>query len=224
MSLPEVIRADPPGTPGPPRKASREARRQQLIDATIETIALRGYARTTLSDVSALAGLSHGLVNFHFQTKEKLFSETLRFLAEEYALNWTTALAAATPTPAARLDALLRADFNEAVCSPNKLAAWCAFWGEAASRPLYQQECGAMDARYNALHEEICRQLIETGGYSLRADRVARVLRVTSEGVWLDMMTMADPYSRSEARSTLYTCAASFFPNHFAAGGLIVNS
>ena len=67
-----------------PRKLSREFRRQQLIDSTIETIAARGYARTTLTDVANHAGLSHGLVNFHFQSKEKLLAETLLFLAEEY--------------------------------------------------------------------------------------------------------------------------------------------
>ena len=54
-----------------PRKLSREARRSQLIEATIETLAARGYARTTLTEVAKQAGLSHGLVNFHFETKEK---------------------------------------------------------------------------------------------------------------------------------------------------------
>ena len=96
---------------------------------------------TTLTDVASLAGLSHGLVNFHFQSKEKLLSETLLFLAEEYRANWTAALANAGPTPAERLDAMLRADFTPAICTPAKLSAWCAFWGEAQCRPLYQEQC-----------------------------------------------------------------------------------
>ena len=53
-----------------PRKLSREARRSQLIEAMIETLATRGYARTTLTEVAKQAGLSHGLVNFHFETKK----------------------------------------------------------------------------------------------------------------------------------------------------------
>ncbi len=211
---------NPPEAP-PSRKASRETRRQQLIEATIETIAVRGYARTTLTDVAALAGLSHGLVNFHFQTKEKLLTETLRFLSAEYAENWMRALAAAAPDPASRLEALLRADFNDAICTPGRLAAWCAFWGEAQSRPLYQLECAANDARYNALLEGIIAELIADGGYRLRPERVARVLRVTSEGVWLEMMTLTAPYSRTEAMQTLFTCAAAFFPRHFSDDGLL---
>jgi len=72
----------------PPRTMSREARRGQIIEATIRTLAARGFARTTLTEVARTAGLSPGLVLFHFETKEKLLAETLGFLAEEYWQNW----------------------------------------------------------------------------------------------------------------------------------------
>ena len=75
-----------------PRKMPRDARRLQLIEATIETIARFGYSRTTMSEVARMAGLSHGLVNFHFQTKENLLTETLLYLSEEYRQNWTGAV------------------------------------------------------------------------------------------------------------------------------------
>jgi AcrR family transcriptional regulator len=187
----------------------------QLIEATIETLAVRGYARTTLTDVANHAGISHGLVNFHFQTKERLLSETLVYLSDEYRANWIAALDKSDAAPAAQLDALLRADFNPAICTPARLSAWCAFWGEAQCRPLYQDHCGANDAEYFGVLEGICRQLVENGQYSCNPTRAARVLRVTLEGVWLDMMTVTEPYSRDEALRTVYACAAAFFPKHF---------
>lgn len=205
-----------------PRKMSRGARRWQLMEATIATLAMRGYARTTLTEVARTAGLSHGLVNFHFETKEKLLFETLAYLAEEYRLNWLSYLEAAGPDPAAQLAALLLADFNPKICTPARLSAWCSFWGEAQSRPLYQAQCGANDDAYNDRMEEICARLIATGGYSGAAARVARVVRVTVEGVWLDMMTMSPPYSTEEALATVHTCAAAFFPRHFSNAGLIL--
>jgi AcrR family transcriptional regulator len=58
------------------RKISRDARRQQLIAATMRVLARKGFAQTTLSDVAAEAGVSHGLVNFHFESKEKLLTAT----------------------------------------------------------------------------------------------------------------------------------------------------
>ncbi len=204
-----------------PRKLSREARRGQLIEATIETLAAQGYARTTLTDVARTAGLSHGLVNFHFQTKENLLEETLQFLAEEYRENWTTALAAAGPHPAQQLDALIRADFNPHICETARLNAWCAFWGEAQCRPLYQDKCGANDARYNDMLEDLARRLITEGGYDHDPVLASRVVRVTMEGVWLDMMTSAMRYGPTEAIATVYACVAAFFPRHFSPKGLL---
>ena len=212
--------APPEARVKPPRKLSRAARRLQLIEATIEVLARNGYARMTLGDVARQAGLSHGLVNFHFESKEKLLSETLLYLAEEYRMNWTGGLAAAGPDPAAQLDALLRADFNPGICTPQRLSAWCSFWGEAQARPFYQERCGSNDDRYIEVIEAICARLVAQDGLDLDPARVARVLRVTMEGVWLDLMTMSPPYDAAEGLATVRTCATAFFPRHFTPGGL----
>ncbi|RYE51481.1 MAG: TetR family transcriptional regulator [Hyphomicrobiales bacterium] len=199
---------------------SREARRAQLVASTIRTLAARGYSRTTLTDVARAAGLSHGLVLFHFETKEKLLAETLSFLAEEYRENWQAALAAVGDDPAEQLNALIEADFAPAICTPDRLAAWCSFWGEAQSRPLYQEVCGEKDDAYNLQLEGICQRLIDAGAYALDARHAARILRTTIEGTWLDMMTMETPYSPDEAKTTVRTCAALCFPHHFTSDGL----
>ena len=203
------------------RKASRETRRVQLIEATIQVVGQRGYSRTTLTDVARAAGLSHGLVNFHFDTKEKLFGETLRYLSDEYARNWIKALDSAAPDAASQLDALIRADFNEVACAPGRLLAWCAFWGETQGRPLYLQVCAENNAEYIDQMERVCAALMLDGGYELHPVRVARALRITSEGVWLDMMTEVSPYDRDEAMATVHAMAAAFFPRHFSSDGLV---
>lgn len=204
----------------PPRTMSREARRTQLIEATIETIAARGYSRTTLTEVARTAGLSHGLVLFHFETKEKLLAETLMYLSLEYRQNWEAALEAVGDDPAEQLNALIEADFNPDICTPARLAAWCAFWGEAQSRPLYQEAAAAWDDAYNHQLEGLCARISDLGNYGRDARQVARIIRLTIEGVWLDLMTMANPYSREAGLDTARTCAALCFPAHFAPDGL----
>lgn len=205
--------------PSAPRKLSRAARRMQLIEATIEVLAERGYARATLSDVAGKAGLSHGLVNFHFQSKDLLLGETLSYLSDEYRENWVQALADAGPSPAERLDALLRATFTPAIFTPSRLAAWVAFWGEAQSRPLYQARCGVNDDDYAGRMEEVCAGLLAEGGYAGDAARIARALRLVAEGVWMDLVIMAQPYTREEGLATVHCAAAAFFPYHFNALG-----
>jgi TetR/AcrR family transcriptional repressor of bet genes len=197
------------------RKISRDQRRQQLIEATMRVLARNGYSQTTLSNVAAEAGVSHGLVNFHFESKEKLLTATLMFMAVEYRQNWQAALNAAGDDPARKLAALLEADFNGVVWTQDRSACWCAFWGEVQSRPIYQQQCAANDDDYIETLEQICQSLIEAGGYDLSARRVARVLRFTSEGLWNDMLSMVVPYTREEALKTLFSCAQVYFPKHF---------
>lgn len=206
-----------PETAPPPRTQSRDLRRQQLIEATIATLAERGFSRTTLTEVAKRAGLSHGLVLFHFQSKENLLAETLDYLSQEYRSNWEEALAAADPRPEAQLLAVVKADFSPRICTPDRLSSWCAFWGENQSRPLYQARCGANDADYNQMLEAICRQMNASYGYAHDSKLAARLIRIMTEGVWLDLMTMMQPYSAAEALRTVLAGLHALYPRHFAA-------
>jgi TetR/AcrR family transcriptional repressor of bet genes len=198
-----------------PRTQSRDLRRLQVIEATIQSLADRGFSRTTVTDVAARAGISHGLVLFHFQSKENLLAETLDFLAEEYRANWQAALAEAGDAPEARILALIRADFAGAICTPARLAAWCAFWGESQSRPMYQARCGANDKLYNSTLVDLCAAMNARHGYSRNPERTARLIRIMIEGVWLDLMTLAQPYSIAEAFRTVVEGTGALYPGHF---------
>ena len=97
------------------RKASKETRRQQLIEATIDSLARRGYSETTMADVADGAGLSRGIVNFHFESKEKLLVATLQYMADEYSAHWRAALERSAGDSARQLAALVAADLPVAL-------------------------------------------------------------------------------------------------------------
>lgn len=215
MTTARLTETSQSAAPPAPRTQSRDARRSQLIEATIESLAERGFSRTTVTDVAARAGISHGLVLFHFQSKENLLAETLDFLAEEYRQNWQSALAVAGDAPEDRILAMIQADFAEAICTPARLSAWCAFWGESQSRPLYQARCGANDEVYNSTLVSLCDAMNATHGYTRNPERTARLIRIMSEGVWLDLMTLEVPYSVPEALQTVLLGIAALYPGHF---------
>lgn len=196
----------------PKRTLARDQRRLQVIEATIATIAAKGHARTTLADVAGAVGISHGLVLFHFGSKENLLAETLAFLADEYQQNWKAALAAAPDDPASQLLALIEADFRPALTTPDRLAAWSAYWGEAQSRPIYQDICGEKDAEHIRTLEEICANLIRDTGSSHDPVHVARILRLVVEGTWIEMITDPGPDGRAEARRTVLSAVHLCFP------------
>ncbi|WPE20627.1 TetR family transcriptional regulator C-terminal domain-containing protein [Shinella zoogloeoides] len=200
------------------RKAPKATRRQQLIEATIDSLAKRGYSDTTLADVADGAGLSRGIVNFHFESKENLLVATLQFMSEEYSDHWNAALEKAGESPAARIWALVHADFDRRICTRRKLAAWCAFWGEAKSRPTYQALCGARDVKYQETVISLCAGLKAEGGYAFQPEAVALALCTLLEGLWL-RLTMGDGTTREKALEAAVAFLATAFPNHITPQG-----
>jgi TetR/AcrR family transcriptional repressor of bet genes len=198
------------------RKESKEFRQQQLIEATIDSLAKRGYAETTTAGVADGAGLSRGIVNFHFESKEKLLIETLRYLSNEYRSHWRTALQNAGPGAADKLRALMLADFDRKVCTSRKMAAWCAFWGEAKSRPTYQELCGANDREYQFTVLNLCRELADA---QQSPALLARGLVCLLEGLWLHLMMSPKEVNSAEAREVALAHLASIFPKHFTPDG-----
>ncbi|MET0598048.1 MAG: transcriptional regulator BetI [Mesorhizobium sp.] len=205
--------ADPSERRG--RKASKEIRRQQLIEATIDSLAKRGYSETTMADVADGAGLSRGIVNFHFESKEKLLVATLQHMYEEYSAHWRNALQRAGDDPAEQLRALVAADFDRAICTRRKLAAWCAFWGEAKSRPTYQALCGARDAAYQDVFVQLCASLGEAGGYPFEPQGTALALTAMLEGLWLRLMMGTEDVTRESALQAAMEFLSSVFPKHY---------
>ncbi|MFN8831220.1 MAG: transcriptional regulator BetI [Labrys sp. (in: a-proteobacteria)] len=200
------------------RRASREVRRLQLIEATIDSLATRGFSETTMAEVAKGAGLSNGIVNFHFESKEKLLIATLQHMADEYADHWRSALEKAGPDPAARLWALVVADFDPRICSRRKLAAWCAFWGEARSRPTYQAHCGARDRAYQIMFQNLFLELAAATPASQRpADppAIALVIDALLDGLWLRMM-FDETLTRKRALAAAQALLIEVFPQHFA--------
>jgi len=202
------------------RTASKEERQEQLIQATIRSVASRGLSDTTMATVSSEAGLSQGIINLHFQSKERLLVETLRYIADEYRRAWKKALDAAADSPAERLAALIAVDFRLPVCDRNKLAVWFAFWGESKSRPTYRHICAERDRAYREEMVGVCQALIDEGGYEhLDAEAVTSGLSAMTSGLWLDLLTSPRSMSREDARQISQQFLVTTFHRHFTMDG-----
>jgi len=197
------------------RSASKEMRRAQLIKATIKCVAQKGLSSTTMADITKEAGLSLGIVNLHFQSKDKLLVETLRYMSEEYGESVQRALAT-EGGPAAKLTALMEMDFSAKVCQRNKLAVWFAFWGESKSRPIYQALCAKIDEDANASVHTLFQQLDKDGDYQhIDPDNFASVWNALTEGLWLDILISPNDMNREKAKAICQGYLASIFPRHF---------
>jgi len=198
------------------RTAPRDVRRRQLIQAAIDSISKRGFSDTTLRHVTEKAKLSHGVVNYHFESKEALYDATLGYLAKEHYDLWTRYLAASVSEPAHQLAAIVSADFDKKICTHKKLAVWFAFWGQAKYRPNYLKIHNKFDNERFEKIDHIASKIIAQGQYpNLNSASAARIIESLIDGFWLSMMLYPSNAGRKKNRQDCLLALAALFPAHF---------
>jgi AcrR family transcriptional regulator len=53
---------------------TERARREQIVDAAVAVLAREGYAKATFARIADQAGISPGLITYHFGTRDELFA------------------------------------------------------------------------------------------------------------------------------------------------------
>lgn len=198
------------------RTASREERRKQLVKATMKCIAKRGIGSTTLAHVAAEAGLSQGIVNLHFKSKENLLNQTLRMLAEEYKQQFYGTLEKSGPSAADKLYALMEMDLKPSVCDRQKLAVWFAFWSEVKAMPTYRKICNVYDLAYDQEVIGLCETIIAEGAYkNVDAGTVTEALASLTNGLWLSCLISPRRWDASVGMQAVNSYLQAIFPKHY---------
>src|SRR3954454_753791 len=65
--------------------------RALVVDAAQRLFAERGFAATSMRDISAASGVSHPLIHHHFGSKEELYAAVKRRMVEGYARRFPAA-------------------------------------------------------------------------------------------------------------------------------------
>ena len=88
-----------------------KARRKQIVDTAIRTIASRGYSQTSLAEIAREAGISKGVISYHFEGKGDLVEEILARLMQEPA-DYIKRLVDVQAAAADKLRAYIAANFE----------------------------------------------------------------------------------------------------------------
>lgn len=94
-----------------PKRVNHAERRTEIAEALVRVAGQRGLHAVGMRDVAAEAGVSLRLVQYYFQTKEKLLLFGLEHLAERFGERVSARVRAAgdSPGPRAMVEALLMA-------------------------------------------------------------------------------------------------------------------
>lgn len=207
-------------TPPKPAKISRAKakaeRRVQLIDATIEAISRFGLSGTTMGTVTEIAGVSLGLANFHFESKERLFEAVLRHLAAEQRALWKSRLQGPDRSSRDLLQSIIESRFHAAICKRTKLAVWFAFYGDASAREVYRRAVGDVDDERLEATVAIITEMISDAGYTgLDPTETALSIEALYDGLWLNMLLYPSDFRRPVCRKRAMNVIAALFPKHF---------
>jgi AcrR family transcriptional regulator len=86
-----------------------EARRAQLVQTAIDVLAREGYDRTSLAAIARAAGVSKGVISYHFDGKDELLREVVACVSAQAEASMTPQLLAA-PTATERLGTYIRSN------------------------------------------------------------------------------------------------------------------
>ncbi len=132
----------------PGHKASEDARRRQIVRAAYDIASREGLAGLTVRRVATRAGLSTGLVLFHFTNKERLVVALLDYVLETTTVLRITPDISAIPAPLDRLLALLRQEMLRLASEPRRLRLFFDFWAKGLTEPLVRMKMQAELDRY----------------------------------------------------------------------------
>ncbi|WP_341720047.1 TetR/AcrR family transcriptional regulator [Micromonospora sp. FIMYZ51] len=107
---------------GQSRSFIEEARRAQIVNAAVETIAEVGYHRASMGKIGTRAGISRGLISYHFAGKSELIAQVVTTVYTDAAAFMAPMIDAET-TPAGQLRAYLSSNLEYMRAHPARMIA-----------------------------------------------------------------------------------------------------
>lgn len=134
---------------GQKRSFIEEARRAQIIAAAVQTIASVGFPKASLARIAATAGISKGVISYHFAGKDELMDQVVVTVYTDIAENLLPRLAEKdTATDVVRAHVTGVAEY--ALANPERMRAITEIfvhdrdaegvprYGALAAEPLYE--------------------------------------------------------------------------------------
>lgn len=118
-----------------PSATNTDSRRAAIVAAMLPVMARHGYEKATIQAIAREAGMTPGLIHYHFKSKQEILVSLVEAIME-YARTRFTGLAEASATPLDRLRAYVQARLGLGTgAAPDMVAAWVMVGAEAVRQP-----------------------------------------------------------------------------------------
>jgi AcrR family transcriptional regulator len=180
------------------RRKSAPQRRQELIKAGITCLGKGGISAFTIDQICKQAGVSRGLINHHFKTKEDLLICIYADMTDHLAQDFNS------DEPRQQLAEIIDTSFDEQSFNRSNLRAWLSIWGEVATNEVLNSLHQSRYRKYKARIAKALAGIAKTDRTGLDADSVARQLIALIDGLWLEYCLHSAGYSLAAAKADCY--------------------
>ena len=99
------------------------ARRAQIIECTIETLAALGYAQTSLAQIAKRAGINKGVILYYFTSKEELMRQVVTRIYTVGAIEMSQAIETVPRRPRDQMHAYIQSNLQFIAGHPKQIQA-----------------------------------------------------------------------------------------------------
>ena len=166
-----------------PRSKNQPERREQIIEALKAEMAEAGYAGASVQKIAKRAGLTAGLIHYHFKSKQEILIALVERLTGDLAERLDS-LQPDLPDQSGPLDGLIDAWLSLGPgADPQSVACWVQIGAEALRQPAIRDVYRASISRaIDAFRAVIEEELGERGRSSSNAPSIAAALVARIEG------------------------------------------
>jgi transcriptional repressor BetI len=155
-------------------------RRRDLVEAAFQTFLDHGISGTTVARIGEQAGMSHGIVNYYFKSKDQLLSAVIRH-AFRLIMREVVRLMKEAESPRERVSAVIAGNFPAELFNRETAVAWVSFYAEVSTNADFEH---LQTTFYRRLHSNLMHALRQLTTPDV-AERIALGISVWIDGLWL---------------------------------------
>lgn len=162
------------------RTSIEKIRRQDLVEAAYLTFLEHGMQGMTMARIGERAGMSHGIVNYYFKTKDELLGAVMRKSVMSVMGEVLRRLRLAS-TPRERVSAIIAGNFPPELFTLEIARAWVSYYAMMGQSAEFERVQRAADFRLASNLTHALKQMTD----DTTAKDIAQSVMMMIDGAWL---------------------------------------
>lgn len=182
------------------KKPSYGKAKEKLIKATTACLMKHGTDGCSVRKICAEAGVSVGLINYHYPTLQNLIADAYKDLALSLLERAINAANNVVGSPEDKLSKFLETAFDKISMNRRTLRAWIVFWGMIESSAPVKEAHDLANQAFEGFLENLFIELEKETPLKTTPRLAAIGLTAMQDGLWLEFGLQSGTFSAKEAQ------------------------